>query len=157
MDLFVPEENWPETRMMIEKMLSGVSFSGVETRRYTKDGDVIPVSISGSTYRDGDGNPIGSVNTLRNISEQKKLEAQLQRAQKIFRSVRAISKCSRLILSTASDPVATASTANPFLSRIFFNTSLNLGSSSTTRILLFPSIVPRFVSRRTGSGPLETQ
>ena len=83
MDLFVPEENWPETRMMIEKMLAGVSFSGVETHRYTKDGDVIPVSISGSTYRDGDGNPIGSVNTLRNISEQKKLEAQLQRAQKM--------------------------------------------------------------------------
>jgi PAS domain S-box-containing protein len=83
MDLFVPEENWPETRMMIEKMLAGVSFSGVETRRYTKGGDVIPVSISGSTYRDGDGNPIGSVNTLRNITEQKKLEAQLQRAQKM--------------------------------------------------------------------------
>jgi len=83
MDLFVPQENWPKTRMMIEKMLAGVSFSGVETRRYTKDGDVIPVSISGSNYRDGDGNPIGSVNTLRNISEQKKLEAQLQRAQKM--------------------------------------------------------------------------
>jgi PAS domain S-box-containing protein len=83
MDLFVPNENWPETRMMIEKMLAGVSFSGVETRRYTRGGETIPVSISGSTYRDGDGSPIGSVNTLRNISEQKKLEAQLQRAQKM--------------------------------------------------------------------------
>jgi PAS domain S-box-containing protein len=83
MDLFVPEENWLETKMMIKKMLAGLSFSGVETRRHTKDGDVIPVSISGSTYRDGDGNPIGSVNTLRNISEQKELEAQLQRAQKM--------------------------------------------------------------------------
>jgi PAS domain S-box-containing protein len=83
MDLFVPEQNWPETRMMIEKMVAGVSFSGVETRRYTKDGKTIPVSISGSTYRDRDGHHIGSVNALRNISEQKKLEAQLQRAQKM--------------------------------------------------------------------------
>ncbi len=83
MDLFVPEENWPETKMMIEKMLAGVSFSGIETHRYTKEGKIIPVSISGSTYRDRDGNPVGSVNTLRNISEQKKLEAQLQRAQKM--------------------------------------------------------------------------
>ena len=83
MDLFVPDENWPETRMMIEKMLAGVSFSGVETRRYTKDGKIIPVSISGSTYRDGDGNPIGSVNTLRDFTEHKELEAQLQRAQKM--------------------------------------------------------------------------
>jgi PAS domain S-box-containing protein len=83
MDLFVPDENWPETRMMIEKMLAGISFSGVETRRYTKGGETIPVSISGSTYRDGDGNPIGSVNTLRDFSEHKELEAQLQRAQKM--------------------------------------------------------------------------
>ncbi|NOQ96405.1 MAG: PAS domain S-box protein, partial [Desulfobacterales bacterium] len=83
MDLFVPEENWLETRMMIEKMLAGVGFSGIETRRYTKEGETIPVSISGSTYRDRDGHPVGSVNTLRNISEQKKLEAQLQRAQKM--------------------------------------------------------------------------
>jgi len=83
MDLFVPEENWPETRMMIEKMLAGVGFSGIETRRYTREGETIPVSISGSTYRDGDGNPVGSVNTLRNISDQKTLEAQLQRAQKM--------------------------------------------------------------------------
>jgi PAS domain S-box-containing protein len=83
MDLFVPDENWPETRMMIKKMLAGISFSGVETRRYTKGGEIIPVSISGSTYRDGDGNPIGSVNTLRDFSEHKELEAQLQRAQKM--------------------------------------------------------------------------
>ncbi|MBE9574093.1 MAG: PAS domain S-box protein [Proteobacteria bacterium] len=83
MDLFVPEENWPETRMMIEKMLAGVGFAGIETRRYTREGKTIPVSISGSTYRDGDGNPVGSVNTLRNISDQKTLEAQLQRAQKM--------------------------------------------------------------------------
>jgi PAS domain S-box-containing protein len=83
MDLFVPEENWRETGMMIEKMLAGVSFSGIETRRYTKEGKIIPVSISGSTYRDRDGHPVGSVNTLRDISEHKELEAQLQRAQKM--------------------------------------------------------------------------
>jgi PAS domain S-box-containing protein len=83
MDMFVPEENWPETRMMIKKMQAGERFSGIETRRYTKKGDIIPVSISGSTYRDWDGNPVGSINTLRDISEQKELEARLQRAQKM--------------------------------------------------------------------------
>jgi PAS domain S-box-containing protein len=83
MDLFVPKEHWPETRMMIEKMMAGVSFSGIETRRYTREGKIIPVSISGSTYRDRNGTPVGSVNTLRDISEHKELEAQLQRAQKM--------------------------------------------------------------------------
>jgi PAS domain S-box-containing protein len=83
LDMFVPEENRPETMMMIKKMQAGERFSGIETRRYTKKRDTIPVSISGSTYRDRDANPVGSINTLRDISEQKKLEAQLQRAQKM--------------------------------------------------------------------------
>ncbi len=83
MDIFVPEENWSETQMMIGRVLAGESFSGVETRRYTKDGNIIPVSVSGAIYRDGAGNPVGSVINLRDISQQKKLEAQLQQAQKM--------------------------------------------------------------------------
>ena len=59
---------------MIKKVISGESFSGIETRRYTKEGNIIPVSISGAIYRDGDKNPMGSVINVRNISEQKKLE-----------------------------------------------------------------------------------
>jgi len=83
MDLFVPEENWPETKMMIDRVLAGESFSGVESRRYTREGKIIPVSISGAVLRDMDGNPVGSVINLRDISEQKNLESQLQQAQKM--------------------------------------------------------------------------
>ena len=83
MDVFVPEEAWRETKMMIEKVLSGERFSGIETRRYNKKGEIIPVSISGAIYKDQNGNPIGSVINLRDITEQKKLEAQLQQAHKI--------------------------------------------------------------------------
>ena len=83
MDSFVPEENWPETKMMINRVLAGESFSGIESRRYTKEGKIIPVSISGAVLRDMDGNPVGSVINLRDISEQKNLESQLQHAQKM--------------------------------------------------------------------------
>ncbi len=83
MDVFVPADAWPETRMMIDKVLSGENFSGIETRRYTKEGSIIPVSISGSIYMDEDGEPMGSVINLRDISEQKELERQLQQAQKM--------------------------------------------------------------------------
>ncbi|MBW1673882.1 MAG: PAS domain S-box protein [Deltaproteobacteria bacterium] len=83
MDRFVPEKNSPETKMMIQKIESGESFSGIETSRYTKKGDIIPVSISGSTYPDRDGNSVGSIVALRDIREHKKLQAQLQRAQKM--------------------------------------------------------------------------
>jgi len=83
MDVFVPEDAWPETKMMIDKVLSGENFSGIETRRYTKEGNIIPVSISGSIYMGEDGDPMGSVINLRDISEQKELEKQLQQAQKM--------------------------------------------------------------------------
>ena len=83
MDDFVPTDAWPETKMMINKVLSGENFSGIETRRYTKEGNIIPVSISGAIYRDENGTPMGSVINLRDISEQKELEKQLQQAQKM--------------------------------------------------------------------------
>jgi len=83
MDMFVPEENWPETIEMIEKVLAGENLTGIETFRHTKAGDVIPVSVSGAIYHDRDGNPVGSVVNLRNIYEQKKLEAQIQQVQKL--------------------------------------------------------------------------
>jgi PAS domain S-box-containing protein len=83
MDVFVPEESLPETQTMINRVLAGESFSGIETRRYTKEGKLIPVSISGAVLRDMDGNPVGSVINLRDISQQKNLEGQLQQAQKM--------------------------------------------------------------------------
>jgi two-component system cell cycle sensor histidine kinase/response regulator CckA len=83
MNVFVPADAWPKTKMMINKVLSGENFSGIETRRYTKEGNIIPVSISGAIYRDKNGNPMGSVINLRDISEQKELEMQFQQAQKM--------------------------------------------------------------------------
>ena len=40
---YVPNENWPETQMMIDKVRAGDSFSDVESRRYTKQGKILDV------------------------------------------------------------------------------------------------------------------
>ena len=72
MDHFVPDENWPETKKMIEMTISGKFFSGVETRRYDKHGNIIPVVISGSTYRDKNNKIIGSIINFQDIGERKK-------------------------------------------------------------------------------------
>jgi PAS domain S-box-containing protein len=77
---YVPEENWPETQMMIDKVLLGKSFSGVESRRYTKRGDVLDVSISVATYLDRGGMPVGSVHCLRDITQRKRVEEALRKA-----------------------------------------------------------------------------
>ncbi|MBW1969233.1 MAG: PAS domain S-box protein, partial [Deltaproteobacteria bacterium] len=83
MNVFVPEDAWPEIKTMSDKLLAGKSFSGIETCCYTKEGNIIHVSISGAVYRDSQGNPRGSAVDLRDISEQKKLEKQFQQIQKM--------------------------------------------------------------------------
>ena len=78
---YVLDENWPETQMMIDKVLAGESFSAIESRRYTKGGNIIDVSISTAIYLDRDGNPAGSIHTLRNITARKQSQEALQRAR----------------------------------------------------------------------------
>ncbi|RZB32554.1 MAG: hypothetical protein SRB2_04246 [Desulfobacteraceae bacterium Eth-SRB2] len=83
MDLFVPDDAWPETQKMIEKVLAGENFSGFETLRYTKERNIVHVNMSAAIYKDRNGKPIGSVINLRDITEQKKLEGQLHHALKM--------------------------------------------------------------------------
>ena len=87
MDNFVPEETWPETRMMIDKVRAGERFSGIETSRFTKEGHVIPVSISGSFYRDQEGIVSASVVNLRDITDRKQTERQLIQSEKRLRNL----------------------------------------------------------------------
>jgi two-component system cell cycle sensor histidine kinase/response regulator CckA len=68
---------------MIKKLLDGGNLLAVETYQKTKLGDIIPVSISGAIFFDSENQPAGSVVNLRDIREQKKLEAQIHQAQKM--------------------------------------------------------------------------
>lgn len=77
---YVPEENWRETKTMIDKVLAGESFTNIESRRLTKEGNIIDVSISAATFLNRSGNPAGSVHIVRDITEKKIVEEALQRA-----------------------------------------------------------------------------
>jgi PAS domain S-box-containing protein len=77
MDHFVPEENWDETHVMIKTILSGEMVSATETKRSTKDGTVLHVSISGAVYRDRNQELAGSIIILRDITENKRLTKQM--------------------------------------------------------------------------------
>ena len=68
---------------MFGKVLSGEGFSGVETYRYNHRKQIIPVSISGAIYKGEHDNPIGSIITLRDTREKKRMESQLQQSQKM--------------------------------------------------------------------------
>jgi PAS domain S-box-containing protein len=76
---FVPQSESESTMAIIRDLVeNGTPCQGFEAIRYTKDGRLLDVSISASRYNDHEGNPIGTLVILRDISEKKRLEAQLQ-------------------------------------------------------------------------------
>ncbi|HAY39557.1 MAG TPA: hypothetical protein DCY53_09585 [Desulfobacteraceae bacterium] len=87
---FVPQENLPETKAAIERMLQGEKTVSFETRRLTKDGRLLDIQISASRFIDGKDKLAGNIVILSDITERKreeeekrKLEVQLQRAEKM--------------------------------------------------------------------------
>ncbi|MBF0508683.1 MAG: PAS domain S-box protein [Deltaproteobacteria bacterium] len=82
-DFFVPLEERPKTSIIEGKVMAGESFSGIESTRLTKSGKVIAVGISGATLTDKNGKPAGSIVALRDITVQKRIEAQLFQIEKM--------------------------------------------------------------------------
>ncbi len=79
LDHFVPEENWIETKAGLYKLLSGEAVNNIETQRFSKQGDIVYVSISGAPTRDRNGHLSGTIIVLRDITKSKLLEKQLMK------------------------------------------------------------------------------
>ncbi len=81
---FVPESEKNATSEVIRRIFQEDQICrGFETRRLTKDGRILDVNISASGYHDHEGKLEGSLVILRDISDQKVLEAQLLQAHKM--------------------------------------------------------------------------
>ncbi len=84
---YVPDSEQEATRRHIAEILrDGKTLSGFETKRNTKDGCLLDVSLSTSRYHDHHGNPAGISVILRDITERKQAEADLaaERARREF-------------------------------------------------------------------------
>lgn len=81
---YVPESEKAATTPVLKDIIeTGVPCQGFETMRTTKDGRLIEVSISASRFDDHEGKPAGMLMILRDISEKKRLEAQLQHIERM--------------------------------------------------------------------------
>ena len=80
---FLPEFEKEANRKRFKELVeNGTPCQAFETKRYTKDGRLIDVSISASRYDDHEGKPAGMLVILQDISERKALEAQFLQAHK---------------------------------------------------------------------------
>ncbi len=73
----VTKEKQDEFRKLRERVLRGESFTGVEVRRQKKDGTPIDISLSTAPLYDLEGNIIGIMGVMSDITERKKMEEQI--------------------------------------------------------------------------------
>ena len=81
---FIPDSEKDIAASIVTEVLEkGTTRHGYETKRFTRDGQTIDVSISISRYEDHKGQPAGLLQILRDISDRKEMETQLQFAQRM--------------------------------------------------------------------------
>jgi PAS domain S-box-containing protein len=72
--LIVPADRLPEEQAILAKLRCGERIEHFETVRQTKDGRLIPISLTVSPIRNRHGEIIGASKIARDITEQKKVE-----------------------------------------------------------------------------------
>ncbi len=77
---FVPDDQKEITGKKLGEVYSTGKNVQFETKRLTRQGDVIDVIVSGAYIKGLEGEPVQMIANLTDISERKKLEAQLQQA-----------------------------------------------------------------------------
>ena len=81
---FVPESEMDVTQTLVHDLLeTGVPCSNFKTKRCTKKGNILDVNVSASLYKDHLGNSAGMLVVIRDISGEKRLEAQFRQAHKM--------------------------------------------------------------------------
>ncbi len=85
----IPKDKQDEFRELYKSVLQGNSLSGLEIRRQKKDGSLIDVSISTAPIRDADGNIIGSMGILTDITEKKQTGVKLKNSLDQLRALAA--------------------------------------------------------------------
>jgi PAS domain S-box-containing protein len=78
--LVIPEERHAEEDVVLSKMRRGERVRHFETVRRRKNGDLIDISLSVSPVRDEQGRIVGASKIARDITERKRMEAELQEA-----------------------------------------------------------------------------
>lgn len=83
----VPKEKEAEFKTMVDALLKGKSFLGVEVCRQKKDGSRVELTLSTAPLRDAQGNIQGIMGILADMTEHKRAQEALRRSERRFRQV----------------------------------------------------------------------
>ena len=95
----IPTDRLEEDDFILEKIRRGENVEHFETKRQTKEGRLIHVSLSESPIKDGAGNIIGASRIARDITAQKDRQRELSRVTRLYS---ALSQINQSIVWTAT-------------------------------------------------------
>ena len=101
--MVIPQERLPEEDLVLSKIRRGERVDHFDTVRRRKDGTFVDISLTVSPIRDASGVIVGASKIARNISDRKRMEAQLQELQKRLMGLATASAA--LLASTDIDAV----------------------------------------------------
>jgi PAS domain S-box-containing protein len=97
---FVPKEEHDSTDALMQDIVeAGSPRSSIETKRFTRDGRVLDISLSASLYHDHEGKPAGILVVSRDISDQKRAAKELEKAFAAATQLRAEAEAANLAKS----------------------------------------------------------
>jgi two-component system cell cycle sensor histidine kinase/response regulator CckA len=83
LEQFIPETDRPSLARRLEILWDEAHMPDIETRHLTRHEDLRTVVINGGRYNDSAGQPAGCILNIRDISEQKRLQKQVQQARRL--------------------------------------------------------------------------
>jgi PAS domain S-box-containing protein len=81
--LLIPPELQEDEVLILSKIRAGQRIEHFQTVRLHKNGDRLDVSLTISPVKDGNGKIIGAAKILRDVTQQKKLEAALRTSERL--------------------------------------------------------------------------
>src|SRR3954464_15410141 len=111
LSMVIPAERMEEAEAILDRVRRGDSVEGVETVRRTKDGRTIEVALTISPVWDDAGTLIATSAIVRDITERRQLERELQASERRYRAL--VEQLPAVIYVQANDERQTSTYFNP--------------------------------------------
>ncbi len=88
----VPKESQDEFKKILNEIINGSVFSGIELVRQKKDGTLFDCSLSAAPLLDHNGKVVGSMAAMEDLTERKRSQLRIEHLNRLLRTIRDVNQ-----------------------------------------------------------------